>query len=766
MSQANWVPSVRDLPGMLPLSSCALTVSARGGLGRVVLTQRFRNEQREPLAVTYKLPLPEDAAVSDFSFTVGETRVQGVVQKKSDARETYERALAEGRSAALLEQERTSLFVQEIGNVPPGQTLEVQITLDQPLTWLGEGWEWRFPLTAAPRFLGPNDDPSLGAASPHFAAEVTPARASLFLAVRDRAPRSPESPTHPLTVRSVEGGFDLELGSGNSVPLDRDLVVRWPASGATFETTIDARAEGQRAFGLLTMVPPTPAAAPRPIPRDLTLLLDTSGSMHGEPLEQEKRIACALIDGLRADDTLELLEFSSQIRAYAKEPVRVTPAVRKDATRWVQKLVASGGTEMVSGIEAAMRELRPESQRQIVLVTDGLVGFEQRIVSALLARLPRRARLHAIGVGSAVNRSLVAPIARAGRGLEAVVGLGEDAERTAQRVLAHTGAPLAVDLEIDGSAVRRVVPARLGDVFAGSPLRVALELDPRGGEVVVRGRTADGPFTQHVQVAPVSLEPGSAVAKRFARELVADLEMSVSAGEPREPLEREIERVGLELAIATSQTSWVAATVTATADPRDPTRHVVQPQAAPFGTSAEGLGLRPKAPGPMAFGSMQLAMPAGGGALPSSVARMRRGASLGAPPAAPRSAAVPPPPGSPAPKGGSVLKRVARFVQAAVGGGPVDAHATGRLLAGPAGGCVVEWDSEGFTLDLQTVTAHAVLADGSTVTATLQLEASTASGPIAAGLRVRLVFAGLADAKVVVVSLPQPDGGTLTVTAS
>ena len=107
-------------------------------------------------------------------------------------------------------------------------------------------------------------------------------------------------------------------------------------------------------------------------------------------------------------------------------------SLKAAALAWIQKLQASGGTEMLSGVQHAMRALRPSSQRQIVLITDGLVGFEREIVSTLLAELPRTARLHALGVGSAVNRSLLAPIARAGRGIEAIVGLGEDPERAAK----------------------------------------------------------------------------------------------------------------------------------------------------------------------------------------------------------------------------------------------------------------------------------------------------------------------------------------------
>src|SRR5258708_952264 len=128
----------------LPLESAALRVEARGGIARVVLEQKFKNHHTEPLAVTYVLPLPADAAVSGFAFTVGDRRIEGEVDKKRAARERFEEAIAQGTTAAILEQERSSLFTQELGNVPPGAELICEITIDQRLRWIDEGaGEWR-----------------------------------------------------------------------------------------------------------------------------------------------------------------------------------------------------------------------------------------------------------------------------------------------------------------------------------------------------------------------------------------------------------------------------------------------------------------------------------------------------------------------------------------------------------------------------------------------------------------------------------------------
>src|SRR4051794_13356928 len=102
----------------LRLVAAALWGDARGGVARVGCGQKVENRAGEPLHVTYSLPLPADAAVSGFSFRIGDRVVTGEIDRTAAARERFEEALANGRTAALLEQDRSSLFTQELGNVP------------------------------------------------------------------------------------------------------------------------------------------------------------------------------------------------------------------------------------------------------------------------------------------------------------------------------------------------------------------------------------------------------------------------------------------------------------------------------------------------------------------------------------------------------------------------------------------------------------------------------------------------------------------------
>ena len=312
--------------------------------------------------------------------------------------------------------------------------------------------------------------------------------------------------------------------------------------------------------------------------------------MDGPPLAQARAVVTALVESLGEADRLELIAFADQPRRWRRNPVAATASARTDARRWLDALQASGGTEMRAGIAEALRPLRADAQRQVVLVTDGQIGFEQEIVAAVARDLPPGSRLHTIGVGSSVNRSLTAPAARAGRGVEVVIGLDEEPAEAARQLVARTRAPLLTDLVVEGSALLGHAPARVPDLLAAGPALVCIRLRSKGGSLRVRGRTPAGAWEADVDVPALDAGKGSAaVVTLYGREAVEDLELRAACGE--RSVDAEIERLGLRFQIATRRTSWVAVSEEPAVDPTQPTRRERMPHELP----ARDVGGRPRA---------------------------------------------------------------------------------------------------------------------------------------------------------------------------
>ncbi|RMH31190.1 MAG: VWA domain-containing protein [Planctomycetota bacterium] len=484
--------------------------------------------------------------------------------------------------------------------MPPGVLVECELTIDQPLTWLPDGaWEWRFPTVVAPRYLGqPGRVPDAEALAVDVVEGGLPSRGSLSLQVGDPIDASAVvSPTHAICASGSAEGLRVAFASEAGVALDRDIAIRWrvgaPEPGVSVEVArphADAPSSNH-AYALVTITPPNVATSMRSSPRDLVLLIDTSGSMSGEPLEQARKIALALVDNLCDNDSLEMVEFSMRPTRWKRGPIQATRAYQGKARSWLNALRAGGGTEMATGVREAVRAVPGDDRlRQVVLITDGLIGFESEVVREVREAVGRGCRLHTVGVGPAANRSLTYAVARAGAGGEFLVGLDEDVDSTVRRVIARTSAPFITGVRVQGEAVVAGSTDVPRDLLAGAPALIPLRLNPEGGELVVIGNAAEGPWTVRTVAPGAEVGAGrSCVPRLFARDAIEELKARAAMGEK---VNAEIERLALDHAIASRLTSWIAVSEEPTADPREPVRRTRIAQELPAGLSAEGLGLR------------------------------------------------------------------------------------------------------------------------------------------------------------------------------
>ncbi len=156
--------ALRTERGHLPLESMDVLARIDGLLCRSTLRQVFVNVFGQPLEAVYIFPLPDRAAVTAFRMEVAGRVIDGVLEEREKAREDYERAITEGKRAAIAEEDRPGVFNLRVGNLMPGERATIELTLCGVLPYADGEVTFRFPLVVAPRYIPgtPLSGPSSG----------------------------------------------------------------------------------------------------------------------------------------------------------------------------------------------------------------------------------------------------------------------------------------------------------------------------------------------------------------------------------------------------------------------------------------------------------------------------------------------------------------------------------------------------------------------------------------------------------------------------
>ncbi|HUQ06838.1 MAG TPA: VWA domain-containing protein, partial [Kofleriaceae bacterium] len=318
---------------------------------------------------------------------------------------------------------------------------------------------------------------------------------------------------------------------------------------------------------LALVVQPPPVDAGKAPPRELVFVVDTSGSMSGEPLALAKRGMRYALEHLRPEDSFRIMNFSTSVTAFADG--RAQPAT-KDNVRaglsYVNGVGAGGGTEMLNGIVAALSSPPADGRsRFVVFMTDGYIGNEEEIFAAVKQHLDKRTHLFSFGVGSSVNRHLLDGLASSGKGVAQYLLLTEAPEPQIETFYARLDSPLLHDLKVDwgGLDVRDATPGDLADLFAGQPLVVAARYGKGGrGTIKVTGKAAGRTVELVIPVdLPARGGDGDVLARLWARRRMTEQLDKLSSGidqTQRQAIVDDVTGVALEHALLSPWTAFVA----------------------------------------------------------------------------------------------------------------------------------------------------------------------------------------------------------------
>ncbi|MBW4934776.1 marine proteobacterial sortase target protein [Marinobacter sp. F4206] len=577
------------------------------------LSRRFQNTSDDWREGVFVFPLPEKASVYGLTMKVGERTIVGKVQPKAEARKTYENAKAAGRHAANVEQQRPNLFTARVANIPPGETIEVELRYQQPVAYRAGEFELRLPTTLTPRYMPgqslaessgqwqggwamPSTQvPDADAISPFTvrASDVDAGshRASVRMTIDAGLPLARVvSPTHRLETRLDGQTVEVQPEHGRLL-MNRDFVVRWRPLTGKEPTAAVFHQRWQDEDYLLTMIVPGSDKANR-LPRELVFVIDTSGSMAGESIRQARSALQRGLDTLKPEDRFNIIQFNNQTHTLFMQPEPANGNNLARARRYVAGLNAGGGTEMAPALELALDtpggegEDAAERVHQVVFITDGAVGNEAALFAQIRQQLGHQ-RLFTVGIGSAPNLHFMREAARWGRGLYTAIQDPADVGGPLETLFTAMEAPVLTDVQVQWPSQAEKIesfPARPGDLFQGEPLIQVVRGSGPAGVLKVSGKLPGG-RTWERSLDLQQAATGTGLSRHWAREKIDSL-LDAARLEGTEPDKARVTHLAVEHGLMSPYTSFVAVDDTPgrPVDARQGTEHL--PTLLPAGSQA------------------------------------------------------------------------------------------------------------------------------------------------------------------------------------
>lgn len=551
--------------GNCPLKKTAVQAEISGPFARVDVRQEFRNEFSETIEAVYSFPLSQRGAVDDMTMRIGERVIRGRMMRAEEARAVYDTAKREGKSASLLEQARPNIFTQSVANILPGETIVIEISYVETLSFENNSYEFVFPMTIGPRYVPVTTASKQAPPTPPVAETRPGSDVSIEVKINAAVPiEKIESKSHPISLENLSGsGGTVTLKDETAIP-NKDFVLRFDVAVKALADAVLTHKSSDRGFFQIILQPPGQPRVQDITPKEIVFVIDTSGSMDGFPIEKAKEAVRLSLEGLNPNDTFNVISFAGETSVLFDAPVVASPENLAMAKRFIDEKHSGGGTEMMKAIRAAFKPTESEKHLRIVcFLTDGFVGNEDEILAEI--KNNRNARVFSFGIGGSVNRFLLDKMAEEGHGEVEYVSLNDDGSAAAKRFFERIRSPLLTDLAIDwnGIKVEDVYPKRVGDLFSSKPIIITGRYEKgQAGEILLKGNLAGTEYVRRIPVLLPDNEPANEVlvpvwARREIDSLSSAALATMNEAE-RNTLRERIIKLSLEYRVLTNYTAFVA----------------------------------------------------------------------------------------------------------------------------------------------------------------------------------------------------------------
>lgn len=479
-----WIPGGDPSLDQLPLKASQAEVRINGPIAEVVVTQHYHNAGKRAINARYVFPGSTKAAVHGLTMKIGERVIKAKIKEKEEAKHQFEQAKAEGKRAALLEQQRPNVFMMDTANLMPGDDIELVLTYSELLVPEQGVYQFVYPTVVGPRY---GSDPFQIAADATWFANPYAANSgdgsnpamtetSIKVALDSPIPiKDLTSSQHKIRTDWHDAkSTDIELDAAETNSGNRDFILSFRLQDNQIMSGLMSYSRDDENFFLAMVQPPERVAAEQVMRREYLFVLDVSGSMHGFPLDTAKSLMRDLLAGLKSNESFNILFFSGGSKILSPTPLAATDENVRHAFAEMDNYQGGGGTELVNALETAYAMPRVEDiARSIVVVTDGYISAERKAYD-LIAKNLNSTNLFSFGIGSSVNRYLIESMARAGAGEPFIVTGQNDVADVGARFRRYIQSPLLSNIRLEGHGVELydMEPAEIPVMLAERPIVV------------------------------------------------------------------------------------------------------------------------------------------------------------------------------------------------------------------------------------------------------------------------------------------------------
>ena len=570
-------------------------------------THMFKCAGDEPMEAVYIFQLPRGATLRRFIVKGEGFEVESKLSPREEARKEYEAGVQAGHLSTLAEVNTDGRISLAIGQVQPEETVTVIVELVSGVDVQDGGYRFRFPFTLAPNYHSKATMTSTATGGkielpsdvfgdlilPEWKADAKGLHQISFKIHVEAGGLldSVASPSHRILVRpSADGSAEVELSGMGDTP-NRDLVLDVVSKSKSPMVFMDQKVSKNSKIPQWTIVIPSseiPKAAEAP--REVCFVLDRSGSMAGEPINQAKMALKACLSALSPTDKFGLVHFGRDAVVFDKQLCFATDVNRKRAQKWMDDIHASGGTELANALGEAVSIL-DSTGKDIFLLTDGQVSQSAAVIETCA---DCGARIHVMGIGSAAQDRFLSSLARRTNGVQRMVGVNEDVAGAALEMFNAIQQPVQVNVKaiVEMGKGKKDQTHEIGTVWDGKSILIT-DNGGNAGQVPVQVGLVWGVGKNKVIKLPIKQKtPNGLSAMLWAGRQVEDLESALDmakAGPSKKALEIKLKDLSMAYGLA-SQVMSLCAVVKRPGDVASEVKQQIVPVGTPEGMQMFGGG--------------------------------------------------------------------------------------------------------------------------------------------------------------------------------